>query len=328
MAVAPELVERFRADLTALWLDIDEPDVKLGVALSGGPDSLALLLLAHAALPGRVEAATVDHGLRPESANEASQAAAICEALAIPHAVLRVTVAPGNLQSEARLARHRALADWAEERGVETLCTAHHREDQVETMLMRLNRGSGLSGLAGIRPAGLAPESDLVVLRPLLSWSRATLEQVVEASEFEAVQDPSNADRAYDRVRMRQALANADWIDRDCVARSAQVLADMEDCILGLAAEDLDLAGEFSDERVSYRPLERSAVYRPSIWAEVILQVFEHLDRTISRSDAVRMAESLMDGQPLNVGGVHASTRGTDRETVWTFAPENPRRTG
>ena len=85
MAVDPDLVERFRADLSDLWLDMDEPDAKLGIALSGGPDSLALLVLATAALPGRIEAATVDHGLRPEGAAEAEHAAGICAKLGVVH---------------------------------------------------------------------------------------------------------------------------------------------------------------------------------------------------------------------------------------------------
>ena len=328
MALDPELVERFRADLSDLWLDMDEPDAKLGIALSGGPDSLALLLLANAALPGRVEAATVDHGLRSESAAEAEHAAGICAELGVPHETLRVEVADGNLQSRARLARYRALADWAERRNVDTLCTAHHRDDQVETLLMRLNRGSGLSGLAGVRAAGLVPDSEIVLLRPLLGWSRARLEGVVEDSGFEAVQDPSNRDLAFDRVRMRRALVSADWINREGVARSARVLAEMEDSLLGLAAEDYALAGEDDGHGIAYRPFARSAVYRPSVWAEVIVMVFEDFGRGISRADAARMAESLADEMPLNIGGIHAASRHEGEQMVWTFAPENPRRTG
>ena len=328
MVLDPELVERFRADLSDFWLDMDEPDAKLGIALSGGPDSLALLLLANAALPGRVEAATVDHGLRPESAAEAEHAASICAKLGVGHETLRVEVGEGNVQAQARLARYGALSDWAERRCVDTLCTAHHRDDQVETLLMRLNRGSGLSGLAGVREAGLVPDSEVILLRPLLSWSRKELEGVVEQSGFEAVQDPSNRDLAYERVRIREALVSADWIDREGVARSAKVLAEIEDSLLGLAAEDYALASKDCGERISYRPLMRSGVYRPSVWAEIIIMVFEDFDRSISRADAARMAASLMDETPLNIGGIHAASRYESNEMVWTFAPENPRRTG
>ncbi|NNC52844.1 MAG: tRNA lysidine(34) synthetase TilS [Erythrobacter sp.] len=328
MVIDPELLERFRADLSALWLDDDEPEAKLGIALSGGPDSLALLLLAASALPGRVEAATVDHGLREESAAEAAHCASTCAQLGLPHKTLPVQLAEGNTQSRAREARYAALSDWATDRGIDTICTAHHRDDQVETLLMRLNRGSGLSGLAGVRAAGLAPQGGVVVLRPLLDWSREELASIVAASGFPAVTDPSNEDAAYDRVRMRKALAKADWLQPEAIARSAQVLADMEDDILGLAAEDLERAGKSNGERFEYRPLARSAVYRPSIWGEIIVMIFDGLGRSILRSDAVRMAEALMDAEPINIGGIHASPSEDSDGPVWIFAPENPRRTG
>jgi tRNA(Ile)-lysidine synthase len=143
------------------------------VAVSGGPDSLALLLLAHAAMPGLVEAATVDHGLRSESADEAAFVAEICGKLGVPHATLKVTVGAGNLQAEARAARYAALAGWMAERGLAALATAHHADDQAETLILRLNRGSGVAGLAGVRARGLVPGTRLPLLRPLLGWRRA-----------------------------------------------------------------------------------------------------------------------------------------------------------
>jgi tRNA(Ile)-lysidine synthase len=116
----PELTARFAADLAPLWSGTG----RLGVAVSGGPDSMALLLLAHAALPGRVAAATVDHGLRKESADEAAMVAAVCAGLNVPHRTLRVEVAAGNVQSQARAARYAALAAWLEEAGLEALARA------------------------------------------------------------------------------------------------------------------------------------------------------------------------------------------------------------
>ena len=103
------MIERFARDLASVWSEIEQADAKLGIAVSGGPDSLALLLLARAALPGRVEAATVDHGLRAESAQEADFVARLCGDLGIPHAILPVAVAPGNTQDRARQARYTAL---------------------------------------------------------------------------------------------------------------------------------------------------------------------------------------------------------------------------
>ncbi|MEO5597099.1 MAG: ATP-binding protein, partial [Novosphingobium sp.] len=102
------MTERFLAGLGTF----SASGTRLGLAVSGGPDSLALLLLAHAALPGRVEAVTVDHQLRAESADEAAMVAQVCGDLGVPHEVLTVTLAQGNVQAEARAARYAAMAQW------------------------------------------------------------------------------------------------------------------------------------------------------------------------------------------------------------------------
>ena len=152
MVPNPALVDRFRTDLDALI----ELGARFGVAVSGGPDSLALLLLAAAARPGDLEAATVDHGLRPESRAEAEQVADICRAAwASPHSVLAIEwdLPPTSaIQEQARAVRYGALAQWMRERELTALLTAHHLDDQAETLLMRLNRGSGVRGLGGMRP--------------------------------------------------------------------------------------------------------------------------------------------------------------------------------
>jgi tRNA(Ile)-lysidine synthase len=228
------LLSRFRADLVRLTGG--EPR-RLGVAVSGGADSLALLLLAHAAFPGEVAAATVDHGLREEAAGEAALVAGVCERLGCPHATLRVDVAVGGegLQGEARRARYRALADWAEGEGIGWILTAHQSDDQAETILMRLQRGSGLAGLASVR-AVRAEGARVRVARPLLGWSRAELEAVVEAAGLEPVQDRSNRDERFDRVRMRRFLAANPAFEPQRLARSAAALAEAEEA-LGWAAE-------------------------------------------------------------------------------------------
>ena len=186
----PELIARFSADLAALQPGVD----RLGLAVSGGPDSLAMLLLAAAACPGAVEAATVDHGLRPESAEEAAMVARVCAGLGVPHAVLPVTLASGNLQSEARSARYFALAGWMEQRQLGALLTAHHADDQAETLLLRLNRASGVAGLAGVRARGQVPGTALPLLRPLLGWRRGELAGIVAAAGMAPADDPSNRD--------------------------------------------------------------------------------------------------------------------------------------
>jgi len=160
-------VGRLRGDVAALIEPLGER--RLAVAVSGGPDSMALLALAAAAFPGQVVAATVDHGLRAGSADEAAMVARWCEGAGVPHATLAVDDAPErgeNLHDWARARRYRLLGDWAVSAGDALLATAHHADDQAETFLMRAARGSGVAGLAGIRAVQLLPQNDLTRPQP------------------------------------------------------------------------------------------------------------------------------------------------------------------
>ncbi|MEA3046876.1 MAG: tRNA(Ile)-lysidine synthase, partial [Sphingomonadales bacterium] len=224
---------RFRVDLEALT---GPAPARIGVAVSGGPDSLALLLLAHGAYPGAVHAATVDHGLRPEAAAEAAFVASICTGLGVPHATLEAGMNDtANLQAAARQRRYALLGAWARKTGLTCLATAHHLDDQAETLVMRLLRGAGLAGLAGIRAvhAGAVP-----VVRPLLGWRRGELAALVAAAGIAAVADPSNRDERFDRVRVRRRLAETAWIEPEPLARSAAALAQAE-AALAWAADRL-----------------------------------------------------------------------------------------
>lgn len=292
----PALIARFTRNLGALRR---EPG-KLGLAVSGGPDSLALLLLAAAALPGAVEAATVDHGLRAESAAEAGEVARLCATLGVPHAVLAVTVAAGNVQSEARAARYAALAEWASARGLDALLTAHHADDQAETLLLRLNRASGVAGLAGTRARGQVPGTGMPLLRPLLAWRKAELEALVANAGIVAAQDPSNRDDRFDRARLRKALAGADWLDVAAVAESAGHLADAD------AALDWAARREWS-ECVSTEGL--GLTYRPqaprAIALRVLARIVAQMDGEEPRGGAVaRLFDSLLAGQTGSIGNL------------------------
>ncbi|HEX8366776.1 MAG TPA: tRNA lysidine(34) synthetase TilS [Allosphingosinicella sp.] len=224
-----EQTDRFRRDLEKL---AGGPPERLGLAVSGGPDSLALLLLAHAAFPGRVEAATVDHRLRPENAREAALVREICAGLAMPHETLADPDAPiagASAQARARRLRYRLLAGWAERRGIALLATAHHADDQAETVLMRLARGAGLSGLSAIRPR--RNEGRVALLRPLLGWRRDELAAIVAGAGLAAVDDPSNRSDAYDRTRFRALLAGCDLLPPPRLAAAAAHLGEAEDAL-------------------------------------------------------------------------------------------------
>jgi tRNA(Ile)-lysidine synthase len=224
---ASEQIERFARDLAAVVPD----GTSFGVAVSGGPDSLALLLLAAEARPGQVKAATVDHALRPESRAEAEMVAELCERLGVPHAILTATwdeKPETGIQERARLMRYRLLGQWARERGLTALLTAHHLDDQAETFLMRLSRGAGVKGLAGMRPIARGAGASVAVVRPLLGWRHSELEGVCTAAAVKPVDDPSNADEQFERVRIRNGLAEADWLQPAAIAQSASHLAEAD----------------------------------------------------------------------------------------------------
>lgn len=326
MTVPPELVERFRADLATLWPFVEDVSARLALAVSGGGDSLALLLLAHALLPGRIEAATVDHALRPESGSEAAMVARVCEGLGVPHAILRVEVAKGNLQDRARAARYEALGNWCEERDLDGLATAHQLDDQAETFVMRLNRGSGVAGLAAIRELGMVPTARVRLVRPLLGWRRAELSDLVQSARLVPVRDPSNENPSFDRVRVRQALASADWLDPIGIARSAQLLAQAAETIEWMVGREYIECVRAGEVETIYSAL-RTGIGGTLIHTGVIQSIYRGFGLRIGRAEAAAMVYGLRQGQKTNVAGLQAATRDVDGERVWVFTPEQPRRT-
>ncbi|MER0236803.1 tRNA lysidine(34) synthetase TilS [Fulvimarina sp. MAC8] len=183
---------------------------RLLVAVSGGPDSLALLLLASRLSRSgfAIHAATVDHGLRPEAREEAVYVAEVCKRFDIPHEVL---VWAGwnrasNLQAAARTARYRLLADEAYRIGATAILTAHHLNDQIETVLHAMERGHRQSRFAGMRGCRDL-EPGLALVRPFLEETPDRLRKVLVEAGIAAVADPSNEDRRFARVRHRQDIA-------------------------------------------------------------------------------------------------------------------------
>lgn len=275
-----------------------------------------MLLLAHPAMPGRIEAATVDHGLRPDAAAEAELAAHLCAKLGVPHRTLKVTVADGNLQDAARRARYGSLAGWAAERGLAALATAHHADDQAETLLMRLNRGSGVAGLAGVRGRGLVPDSELPLLRPLLAWRRSELASALEQAGVTSAQDPSNADERFDRVRLRRELAQADWIDPVQLAASASNLADADAALDWAAEREWRECVSSDGAALRYLPSAPRAIR-----LRVVARIISELGGAPRGGGVARLVDVLQAGEPGSLAGVLAKPAvGT-----WIFAPEPPR---
>ncbi|MDU9002455.1 tRNA lysidine(34) synthetase TilS [Sedimentitalea todarodis] len=185
------------------------PPARLGVAVSGGGDSIALLhILSRCFVPGSVElfAVTVDHGLRPEAREEAVQVKALCANLMVPHTTLRWTSwdGVGNLQERAREARYQLISEWAKTQDIAVFAVGHTADDQAETMLMRLARTSGVDGLAAM-PLNRTIFG-ITLVRPLLGVTRQELRAYLNRHEVDWVEDPSNENAAYERVRTREAL--------------------------------------------------------------------------------------------------------------------------
>jgi tRNA(Ile)-lysidine synthase len=219
----------------------------LALAVSGGADSLALMKLAAEAFPGRAHVLSVDHGLRAEAAGECALVGRYAAEVGLPHETLTLTLVPGgNVQARARAARYAALASWCRDRGVPLLLTAHHADDQAETLLLRLARGSGLAGLSGIRAA--VPMDGVTVLRPLLGWRRAELAAIVARAGWTAVDDPSNRDPTYDRTQARALLAQTAWLEASRLADAAAHLAAAEEALAWAARLAFDTRTERSGD--------------------------------------------------------------------------------
>ena len=321
MAPWPELVERFRGDLDELIAPIE----RLGIAVSGGPDSMALLLLAAAARPGLVEAATVDHALRPESRSEAEMVADICGRLGIPHEILSVEweAKPTNaIQERAREARYRLLTAWVRERGLSALATAHHLDDQAETLVMRLLRGAGVRGLAGMRRAAPAPGDDLPLVRPLLSWRHSELEELCRAAGVIPVADPSNADEQFERVRVRRALSEAKWLDPEALALSADYLSEADSALHWATSREWQRAVTATDEEVAYRPDDAPREILRRIARRAVLRLArEGKGEDLRGRELDRLLSALRSGRTMTLRGV-LCTGGKE----WRFIPA-PNRT-
>jgi tRNA(Ile)-lysidine synthase len=196
-----------RAEANDLFADlVSAPAIVL--AVSGGPDSTALLFLAARWRQARKRgpkllAVTVDHGLRAGSAAEAKQAARLARSLGVPHRILRwIGAKPrSGLQEKARMARYRLLSEVAAKIGASHILTAHTLDDQAETVLMRLLRGSGPTGLSGM--ARETRFGGLMLTRPVLEIPKARLLATLRRAKIPFIDDPSNSDPRFTRVRMR-----------------------------------------------------------------------------------------------------------------------------
>jgi tRNA(Ile)-lysidine synthase len=252
----------------------------MAVAVSGGADSTALLWLADAwarGRGGRVVALTVDHGLRAEAAAEGAQVGAWAAAQNIEHHVLKWTgpKPATGIQAAARAARYALLARWCRTAGLLHVLLGHHREDQAETVAMRLARGSGTDGLAGMAP--VVETADLRWLRPLLGVPRARLAATAQALGRPWIDDPSNRNTAFSRVRLRGTLRQT---DSDSLNATAVHAAHER------AARDAATAAL----------LARAAAIHPEGWAQLDLEVLRRAASFDVRRALSRLIQAIGGG--------------------------------
>jgi tRNA(Ile)-lysidine synthase len=307
------------------------------LAVSGGPDSTALLLMAAPWALGdgrpRVDVATVDHGMREGSREEAEAVAELAKRLGLSHRAIewKGPKPKSRIQERAREARYQLLGAYAREIGADFLVTAHHADDQAETVLFRLLRGSGIAGLRGMDSA--ATQDGLTLLRPLLGLRKAELTAYCEAHREPFARDPSNLDPRFKRTHLRRlaGVLAQEGLGACEIARLSRRAARMEEAVVAQCAAAAARLGWTSPvalrdaDALFGEPLEialrllRSEIARVSGKTPRDIR----LDRIESLAEALQQARA--DGRAMraNVGGasVSLSAKGALR-----VAPEAPRR--
>ncbi len=265
----------------------------IAVAVSGGADSLCLTLMTYdwAVSKGiKVVALTVDHGLRAESLREAEQVRTWLQEKGIEHHILTWSgVKPKTrVEEKAREARYRLLLDWCHENKVSCLFLAHQLEDQAETFFLRLIRSSGIDGLSAMRP--VCVREGVFLVRPFLDVSRSDIQSYLSTHyHHEWVEDPSNLDDKYERVRLRKAkLMLAELgLTPDSVALSAKRLTRVRDCLDTLTDSFIKKDVLFSNGGYAFVPKETWE----SLPCEIALRVLSRVLETIGGQTTPRLEQ-------------------------------------
>jgi len=294
------------------------PPEKIGIAVSGGSDSTALLTLLTDFVAGSggstLHVVTVDHGLRPEAAEEARAVARLAGELGHTHDTLRWTGwdGRGNTQDAARRARYDLMADWAEARGIDTVALGHTADDQAETVLMRLARAAGADGLSGMSVR--RRHHGVTFVRPMLTLRRCDLRQMLRRRGRGWIEDPSNEDAAYDRVRIRQAMDHlvAVGLTVPALASVAANSAAIRDTLDWYAFTEARACVriEGGDVILPLRDLRR---LRPEILRRILIAALQWLtgaDYPPRRRAMALLAEAVRHGTDMTLHGCHALVAG------------------
>jgi tRNA(Ile)-lysidine synthase len=290
-----------------------EPGMRVLAACSGGPDSAAMLL-ALARLSSELDfelyAASVDHGLRPDSARDAAAAEAQARMLGVPFEALSVRVEAGaSIQAAAREARYAALLAAARSVKAQRIAVGHTREDQAETVLMRLLRGAGLTGLSAIEP--LREDG---VARPLIDCARAEVQAFARAHFREIASDPANRDERFERVRVRHHLLPALLAeDKRVVEHLAELADDARDAASVLQAASRSVLERCRREAGSLG-ISELVVEAPAIRRGVLRLWAEHVSgERLGRAHMTQLDDLLLRGGEVWLPGGYAARRTSDQ---------------
>lgn len=294
---------------------------RIGVAVSGGGDSVALMHLLHGIAQAEgvtVLAATVNHGLRPEAAAEAETVAAQAGSLGLSHDTLlwQGWDGSGNLQDQARQARYALLTEWAGRNGVEAIALGHTADDQAETVLMRLARAAGVTGLSSM--PSVRARDGVLLLRPMLDISRQELRTYLREIGADWIEDPSNHDTRFDRIKVRQALASLEpiGITAQSLARVAENLAQARDALARYTQESARKITEVKDGAVCIDPAGFAALPR-EIQRRLLVATINWIageGYPPRQSNVDQALEALLNRRTSTIGGCLVFT---ERDNAW-----------
>ncbi len=314
------MVENFAREIESL---LPENTKKIAVAVSGGADSFALLHLTHLWTKKKkivLLALTVDHGLRKESKIEAANVAAWCKKNGIAHKTLKWTgpKPKTDIQNKAREARRKLLFAACRKEKIPVILMGHQADDQAETILMRLQRGTGLRGLLGIRP--VTHENGVTIIRPLLSSGRNTLRAYCKKKKLPFHDDPSNEDDKFERARLRKTLVHLPDL-ADGIQTAVRRLENADRALQKIAAEWY--AGNIRDNWLPHEPFIR-------LPDELQLRVLGHFIADAPLDGLERLQQAVKSGEfkGLTLSGLWIKPKSKNRKKGLIFTQAPARKAG
>lgn len=297
----------------------------VAIAVSGGADSMALTVLLQQWAKRhhkQVLALTVDHAIRKESAQEAQQVRSWLTQQGIQHDILTWVgeIPTSNIQEQARNIRYDLMEERCKQKGVSTLCLAHHQDDQAETILMRCMRGSGVNGLCGMRP--ISHYRRLVLLRPLLAIPKQRLEQTLKEHQAEWIEDPSNQNLQFTRVQVREFLA------KNPLAEGDPALFKKRLCDIGAHMQRvkslLDELTDMAERQVTYHSKQAtfSVKHLQALHPEIALRLLARILMRVSQAEKPPRFEKLtalyegLQAAPSVVRTLHGCQLNKQQDTV------------